>query len=1179
MIVDAPETIAKVQNEVSNDGGRRCNPSIPKNPHVTMTAADFPPNQPVDLTLSSEISSGLPSESHPEVSIISTSNITSNIVSDLISDTTISTTDTIHSSIPPIETNTASQDIDELLHNALDINKTEMATKINPLQCPNCKKIFGKPQHLDSHLGTHKGYKPPVEWLKATNRRICPKCKKMCAKTSDNQFQNEYYHPKCKPIPSAPPNKATSTPSAKPITNPAIATTPTSPATTTPISASTSKTVANPFAYMKGYQNTSPITVEINEDSQQTFIQPELPTIYDIFKTNIPTRSFIPKTLSSEVSKALIYAIDMVLKKNDSFSWSQLLAMPKCLFNHKGIDQTSNSFVIILKKRLHSFLQGNWTHLWTQAKQDNKDTPSIINNFSKNWKDITIQKAEVGNISAAFKALNSSPLSKPTEDTFNKLCELHPNIEEFKGVEEMILNPPELDFKIDLDKTIITFPKGTSPGPDGLRVQHLLDILRCNPKGSPQDPREAIVKLMKMILNGKAYKPIAEFLSSAKLTPISKKNGGIRPIAVGCVWRRLAAKIILREETENAFNIVQPEQMGIGCKYGIEKIVHTVRLATLINTNPNFALLQIDLINAFNKASRNIFLKKIKEKLPRLYQFACFCYCNKPKLFLINFIKEILSENGSQQGDPLGPLFFALALDDLAKSISAKFPNILNMWYLDDGNILGDIHTLLDIVKFIENEGPKYGLFLNRSKTTIFFPNADKDEISNKFSDILPQDIQLEFSGTNVLGIPIGKEEFTNIELSKNLEKHQLSIKRLIKLEDAQVAFRILHSCMGLCSINYHIRCTPPQFSKKLANDYDELIMDTLSKIMGANFTKNQIDQIQLPMKLGGLGLKCASKHKEAAFISSFNSSESFLTTKFDKEDIEKWIGHFLEDAKSFDNRKLEYSKCQKTISEDIDISSQKILIHNLRSPGAQARYLSTIGKQGPLILCAPLGIPRGFRLSNQEFLTFLKLRIGLDVCTSDKCRHCPSKLNTKLDTKGTHILMCKWGDFGPVHRHDDLKNILFSYCQKALFNPRLEVPLKSGTKKAPADIYLPSGSNGKPAAIDITIAHPLAVQVVEKAAQQPGHAASVAEKKKMLKYEDSCKKENIKFVPTAFEVFGHMSENTINFIEKIGTAIANRTNTKKNKIITEIIRKLQFSLIRSSNMAIASRAPGGISI
>ena len=73
---------------------------------------------------------------------------------------------------------------------------------------------------------------------------------------------------------------------------------------------------------------------------------------------------------------------------------------------------------------------------------------------------------------------------------------------------------------------------------------------------------------------------------------------------------------------------------------------------------------------------------------------------------------------GVQQGDPLGPLGFALALQPIIEKIKREVPGLLlNAWYLNDGTLCGSPTDLCCALAIIEAEGPPCGLFLNRSKS------------------------------------------------------------------------------------------------------------------------------------------------------------------------------------------------------------------------------------------------------------------------------------------------------------------------------------------------------------------------------------------------------------------------------------------------------------------------------
>ena len=82
--------------------------------------------------------------------------------------------------------------------------------------------------------------------------------------------------------------------------------------------------------------------------------------------------------------------------------------------------------------------------------------------------------------------------------------------------------------------------------------------------------------------------------------------------------------------------------------------------------------------------------------------------------------QTILSCCGVQQGDPLGPLGFALALQPVIEQISQEVPGLLiNAWFLDDSPLCGSPSDLFSVLSIIEAEGPSRGLFLNRSKSPL----------------------------------------------------------------------------------------------------------------------------------------------------------------------------------------------------------------------------------------------------------------------------------------------------------------------------------------------------------------------------------------------------------------------------------------------------------------------------
>ena len=75
-----------------------------------------------------------------------------------------------------------------------------------------------------------------------------------------------------------------------------------------------------------------------------------------------------------------------------------------------------------------------------------------------------------------------------------------------------------------------SFPKGSGAGPSSLRAQHLLDALTPAQKATVA---ELLTEVAQILADGRAPEDLAPFLAGANLMASEKKNGGLRPIAVG----------------------------------------------------------------------------------------------------------------------------------------------------------------------------------------------------------------------------------------------------------------------------------------------------------------------------------------------------------------------------------------------------------------------------------------------------------------------------------------------------------------------------------------------------------------------------------------------------------------------------------------------------------------------
>ena len=77
----------------------------------------------------------------------------------------------------------------------------------------------------------------------------------------------------------------------------------------------------------------------------------------------------------------------------------------------------------------------------------------------------------------------------------------------------------------------------------------------------------------------------------------------------------------------------------------------------------------------------------------------------------------------SNKVTPLGPLLFALVLQEILNAIDADDDCIhilYQTWYLDDGTLAGKKSAILSALSLLDSIGPSLGIFINMSKCELF---------------------------------------------------------------------------------------------------------------------------------------------------------------------------------------------------------------------------------------------------------------------------------------------------------------------------------------------------------------------------------------------------------------------------------------------------------------------------
>ena len=218
---------------------------------------------------------------------------------------------------------------------------------------------------------------------------------------------------------------------------------------------------------------------------------------------------------------------------------------------------------------------------------------------------------------------------------------------------------------------------------------------------------QSLTIFVNFVLAGDVASLARPYFFGVTLTALNKKDGGVRPIAVGCTLRRLAAKCAEAHNMRAMGAHLAQHQLGCGVPMGTETAAHAACIF-LHHLQPGHLLLKLDFKNAFNCLHRQKIA--VRDQLPELFPLVLSAYSAPSCLF---FGQEIIqSTEGVQQGYSLGPLLFCITIHNMVQQLCSQ----LNVFYLDYGNLGGSLDVVLQNFHSVEHTAGELGLQLNLGK-------------------------------------------------------------------------------------------------------------------------------------------------------------------------------------------------------------------------------------------------------------------------------------------------------------------------------------------------------------------------------------------------------------------------------------------------------------------------------
>ena len=160
-------------------------------------------------------------------------------------------------------------------------------------------------------------------------------------------------------------------------------------------------------------------------------------------------------------------------------------------------------------------------------------------------------------------------------------------------------------------------------------------------------------------------------------------------------------------------------------------------------------------------------------------------------------------------------------------------------------------------------------------------------------------------------------------------------------------------------------------------------------------------------------------------------------------------------------------------------------------------------------------------------------------------------------DCFGDHVLCCNKAEF--CTRHQVLVKCLTAFAAAAGLHVANEVQIDG--RQRPADIFVDRWTTADPAAIDVTVSHPLAPSLWLNV-RSAKELANTKEKQKIAKYAHLIAEKQLHFIPVAITTLGALGPQATQFVDDAADFYTAKCAVDRGLCRKQLVERVQVALL-----------------